>query len=131
MVMRGKRKYDSAVVFDRKGGSLVGKKTRYERTKEYKNLRQSMVSEMEALGKIAPVYMDQVEEYMALWVQLQAFREDVEKRGVVVMDEKRCQMVENRSASLRLQTSKQMQALRAEMLKVDPARAADGDDDEL
>lgn len=109
----------------------MAKKTRYDRTKEYRELKESLVGEMEALGKIAPVYMDQVEEYMALWIQLQAFREDVETRGVVVMDEKRGQMVENRSASLRLQTSKQMQALRAEMLKVDPGRAAGGEDDEL
>ena len=109
----------------------MAKQTKYERTKAYRELKDSLVGEMESLGKVAPVYMDQVDEYMALWVQLQAFREDVETRGVAVMDEKRGQMVENRSASLRLQTSKQMQALRAEMLKVDHARAAGGEDDEL
>ena len=109
----------------------MAKQTKYERTKAYRELKDSLVNEMESLGKVAPVYMDQVDEYMALWVQLQAFREDVETRGVAVMDETRGQMVENRSASLRLQTSKQMQALRNEMLKVDPSRAAGGEDDEL
>lgn len=109
----------------------MAKKTSYERTKEYAELKESIVSEMETLGKVAPVYMDQVNEYMGLWIQRQAFRDDIMARGVVVLDEKRGQMVENRSASLRLQTDKQMQSLLAEMLKPDPGRPAGGDDDEL
>lgn len=109
----------------------MAKTTRYERTKDYAELRQSIISEMEFLGKVGPVYLDQVNEYMSLWIQRQAFRDDILSRGVVVLDEKRGQMVENRSASLRLQTDKQMQSLLAEMLKPDPGRPAGGDDDEL
>lgn len=109
----------------------MAKKVRYDRTREYTELKASILSEMESLGKVAPVYLDQVEEYMSLWIQRQAFRDDLLERGVVVLDEKRAQMVENRSASLRLQTDKQMQSLLAEMLKPDPGRPAGGDEDEL
>ena len=43
------------------------------------------------------VYRDKVEEYMTLWRQLRELQEDIEERGVTVMDEKRGMLVENRS----------------------------------
>ena len=105
-----------------------------EQTKAYKTLRKSLLDSLEARGLVEEVYRDKVEEYMALWRQLRALREDIEERGVTVMDEKRGMLVENRSVSLAAQVSKQMLAIyTAPGLKPadHPARRLGADDDEL
>ena len=80
------------------------------------------------------VYRDKVEEYMTLWRQLRELQEDIEERGVTVMDEKRGMLVENRSVSLATQVSKQMLAIYT-ALGLKPAessaRRSGVDDDEL
>ena len=105
-----------------------------EQTKAYKTLRKSLLDSLEARGLVEEVYRDKVEEYMALWRQLRALREDIEERGVTVMDEKRGMLVENRSVSLELQVSKQMLAIFTALgLKEDACAASPqgGDEDEL
>ena len=82
-----------------------------ENTKAYKTLKASMLEGLEARGLVEDVYRDKVDEYMTLWAQLRELRADVKSRGVVVMDEKRGMMVENRSVSLATQVSKQMLAI--------------------
>ena len=105
-----------------------------EQTKAYKTLRKSLLDSLEARGLVEEVYRDKVEEYMALWRQLRALREDIEERGVTVMDEKRGMLVENRSVSLATQVSKQMLAIYT-ALGLKPAensgRRSGVDDDEL
>ena len=82
-----------------------------ENTKAYRNLKRSMLDGLEARGLVEDVYRDKVAEYMTLWAQLQALNQDVAERGVVVMDEKRGMLVENRSVSLATQVSKQLLAI--------------------
>lgn len=104
-----------------------------EQTKAYKILRQSLLDSLEVRGLVEDVYRDKVEEYMDLWRQRMALREDIHARGVAVMDAKRGMMVENRSVSLEIQVSKQMLALFT-ALGFKPAEGRTGrgfDDDEL
>ena len=82
-----------------------------EQTKAYKTLRKSLLDGLEVRGLVEEVYRDKVEEYMTLWRQLRELQEDIEERGVTVMDEKRGMLVENRSVSLATQVSKQMLAI--------------------
>lgn len=105
-----------------------------EQTKAYKTLRKSLLDGLEVRGLVEEVYRDKVEEYMTLWRQLRELQEDIEERGVTVMDEKRGMLVENRSVSLATQVSKQMLAIYT-ALGLKPAessaRRSGVDDDEL
>ena len=105
-----------------------------ESTKAYRQLKKSLLESLEARGLVEDVYRDKVAEYMTLWVQLRELQADVKDRGVVVMDDKRGMLVENRSVSLATQVSKQMLAIYT-ALGLKPAESRSGppgyDADEL
>lgn len=105
------------------------------KTKKYKALKQSMLDNLSARGLVEDIYIDQVEQYMDFWAQSQQLRDDIAERGVSVFDEKRGMDVENRSISLLVQVSRQMQSIYAALGFKDVSASAkvspDGDDDEL
>lgn len=105
------------------------------RTKVYKELRQSMLDNLNARGLVESIYTEQVEQYMEFWVQSQQLREDVAERGITVYDEKRGMDVENRSVSLLVQVSRQMQNIYTALGFKDASSSAkvspEGDEDEL
>lgn len=105
------------------------------RTKVYKELRQSMLDNLNARGLVESIYTEQVEQYMEFWVQAQRLREDVAERGITVYDEKRGMDVENRSVSLLVQVSRQMQNIYTALGFKDASSSAkvspEGDEDEL
>lgn len=115
-------------------------KTRaFARTKEYTDLRQSILDALTARGMDTPASRAQLDEYMTFWVRRKQLQEDVEKRGVVVTDE-RGRTTENRSVSLEIQVSRQMLAIYQSLgLKPVPSGSRGGsdkdpyydDDDEL
>ena len=76
-----------------------------------KELKKTMLDNLQARGLVDPVYVDKVTEYIDLWMRRQALKEDIEERGVTVLDEKRGVMTENRSVSLEVQVSRQMLAI--------------------
>lgn len=88
-----------------------------------KNLRKTMLENLEARGLIEPIYSDMVEEYMELWERRRQLAEDVKTRGVSVYDVKG-HLTENRSISLGIQVSKQMLAIYAALGFKDQAAAA-------
>ena len=100
------------------------------KTKAYKTLRQSILDDLTAAGKVSKIHEEMLELYMGLWVDLQSFQADIAERGVVVKDEKRLQLVENRSVSLKLQVAREMRAVYAELTRPDPGTGG-GEDDEL
>lgn len=83
----------------------MGRKARKTVEKE---LRRSLVENLEARGLIEEVYLDKVSEYMDLWNTRQDLEEDIKARGVSIHDSKRGMMMENRSISMAVQVSKQM-----------------------
>ena len=87
---------------------MASKPKKYERTAAYSALKQAMLDNLAARGLKEQVYTDQVEAYMALWVQKQQLNADIESRGVTVLDAKRGMYVENRSLSLGVQVNKEM-----------------------
>ena len=105
------------------------------RSKEYKALKQSMMDNLEARGLVESIYTEQVEQYMSFWIQARQLRDDVERRGISVYDEKRGMDVENRSVSLLVQVSRQMQniytALGFKDVSASAKAALADDDDEL
>ena len=67
-----------------------------------------MADNMSARGLVEPIYTELLARYMDLWCEYQDLTADIEERGVVVMDEKRGMLVENRSLTIRHQTSNKM-----------------------
>lgn len=104
------------------------------RTKRYKTLKQSMLDNLSARGLVEDIYIDQVEQYMEFWAQSQQLRADIAERGISVYDEKRGMEVENRSVSLLVQVSRQMQNIYAALgfkdVSMSAKLAADGDDED-
>ena len=78
------------------------------KTKVFRELRASMADSLESRGLIQPVYTELLSRYLDLWCEYQELTEDIKERGVVVMDEKRGMLVENRSLTIRHQTSNKM-----------------------
>lgn len=98
-----------------------------------RELRKSMIDNLDARGLVEPIYREMVEEYLELWERKRMLTEDVRERGVIVPD-KRGGETENRSVSLSVQVSKQMLAIYAALGFKEQAASAvagGGEDDEL
>jgi len=78
------------------------------RTKKYRELKSSMEDSLRSRGLIEPVYTELLSRYLDLWCEYQNLSTDIAERGVAVMDEKRGMLVENRSLTIRHQTSNKM-----------------------
>ena len=106
-----------------------------ERNEEYRRLKKSLEDNLSARGLVEEVFSDKVQEYMDLWRRRQQLEEDIEARGVSVMDERRGMLVENRSVSLAVQVSRQMLAIYDALGFKEQAKGAaispGGEDDEL
>ena len=83
----------------------------YRRTAEYRTLERALRDNLDSRGLVERIYQDKIREYMDPWVRRQELEADIAQRGVTVLDEKRGVMVENRSVTLELQTSRQMLAI--------------------
>lgn len=88
----------------------------YRRTKQYRDLKTSLEESLKERGLLNPeeekptdkVFQDLLNRYMDLWCEYQELSADIAERGVVVMDGKRGMLVENRSLTIRHQTSNKM-----------------------
>lgn len=106
----------------------------WTRTKKYRELKTGLEENLAARGLVEPMYHEMLARYMELWCEFQDLTEDIRARGVTVEDPKRGMLVENRSCTIRHQTSQKMNdiysALGFRELSSIP-RAADTDDDVL
>ena len=99
----------------------------YKRTKEYRELRESLLGSLRERGLDAACYTDKVDEYMDFWVLRRQLLDDVAARGLTVTDE-RGRMMENRSVSLAVQTARQMQDI-LRLLGIGGERQREEDDE--
>ena len=106
------------------------KRPAYERRREYRDLRQAMLDNLAARSLDEDVYRDKVQEYMDFWVRRQELRDDIDRRGLTVTDD-RGRLMENRSVSLEIQVSRQMLAIFATLgFKEDALASSPRDDDD-
>ena len=106
------------------------KRPNYERRKDYRELRQSMLQNLVERDLDGDVYRDKVQEYMDFWVRRQELRDDIARRGLTVMDD-RGRLMENRSVSLEIQVSRQMLAIFSTLgFKEDALASGQRDDDD-
>lgn len=103
------------------------------KSKAYRDLRQSLLDDLESRGLVQDVYTDMVDQYMDLWERRQELKKDIAENGVSLMDPKRGMRVENRSVTLESQVVTQMLRLFKALGFQDMATAAKpgGGDDEL
>lgn len=59
-------------------------KNKWARSKAYRELKQALLSDLEAAGTKRLPFTDLVDQYMSLWCQLQMLNHDVEERGVQI-----------------------------------------------
>lgn len=106
----------------------------WRKTKQYRELKKSMLDNLEARGLLEKAYTDKVDEYLDFWVRRQELQTDVAERGLSVMDD-RGRITENRSVSLEVQVARQMLAVWTALgFKDAAAKSSDvpgGVDDEL
>lgn len=97
-------------------GEVMAVAKDYRRTKQYRDLKSSMEESLKERGLLNPkeekptdkVFQDLLNRYLDLWCEYQELSADIAERGVVVMDAKRGMLVENRSLTIRHQTSNKM-----------------------
>ena len=102
------------------------------KSKNFKQLRASLIADLEARGLNTVYYIDKVDEYMDFWERRQQLRKDIAQRGVTVLNDKGNEC-ENRSVSLEIQTSRQMLAIFQSLGFKDAAcnaKAPSGEDDD-
>lgn len=99
------------------------------KSKEYRELKKSLLDNLEKRGLATKAYTDKVDEYMDFWVRRRELRDDVADRGLTVTDD-RGRLSENRSVSLEVQVSRQMLALFTALgFKPEEIKAPVDDDD--
>lgn len=113
--------------------SLMEQAKDWRKTKQFRELKKSMLDNLEARGLLEKAYTDKVDEYLDFWVRRQELQTDVAERGLSVMDD-RGRITENRSVSLEIQVARQMLAVWTALGFKDAAAKSDvpgGIDDEL
>ena len=55
----------------------------YKRTNEYKEIRQSLLEQLEESNNLNPHFKGLVEDYMRLWIIKNQLIDDIDERGVV------------------------------------------------
>lgn len=99
-----------------------------------KELKKSLLENLESRGMVEKLYEDKVEEYMRLWKLCRELEKDVKERGVVVYDEKKGAMADNSSVKQLVGVSKQLLAIYTALGFKDAAKGAGagrGADDDL
>ena len=108
----------------------AGQRKNYQRTRAYRDLRESLLRCLALRGIDEGLYRDKVQEYMDFWVRRQELRDDIARRGLTITDD-RGRLTENRSVSLEIQVSRQMLAIFSTLgFKEDTLAAGRGDDDD-
>lgn len=101
----------------------------WRKTEDFRALREEIVASLERVQAMDAITLSRVEEYMDFWVLRHQLQDDISARGLYVTDE-RGRLMENRSVSLSIQTSRQMAAIGAALgLTVGAERQ--GEEDEL
>nr|AHF24090.1 putative terminase small subunit [uncultured bacterium Contig643] len=106
---------------------------RMRRTKAYKKLRDSLIEQLRKSGNDNDVFLDMVEDYMAMYITKEMCKKDVEMRGVTVTStgsqgQKITKKNDNIDSILKI--NQQMIKL-LDKLGIDPDAGEDPDDDEM
>lgn len=83
----------------------------YRESNEFKEIRESLMNDLQTRGLCEKHYEDKVNEYMRLWVHLQMLADDVDERGVFITYQNGATQkgtTENKSLAAEVRVSGQM-----------------------
>lgn len=122
-----------------KESEKMERKKRWDQTKRYKDLKKSLIADLEAAGINRLPFSELVEQYMAFWVQLQDLDADITARGVQVpyVNGRQTGVTDNKSVSAKIRVSAQMNDILKNLGYSDRAKragaqaGADGGEDDV
>ena len=109
----------------------------FAKTREFRELRKDLLSDLSARWLISKPYLDKVEEYMGLWSLRRLLEEDIAARGVYVEYQNGANQkgtTDNKRVEKLVRVSSQMLSIWAALgfkEQAASAKPSDGDDDEL
>ena len=104
-----------------------------KKTKTYREIRRSLLDQLERGGNDTPHFVDLVEDYMKMYVVKELANKDVQTRGTSIEwynSETQHGFKKNDSVDQILKTNQQMIKL-LDMLGIQPSNGGDVDDEEL
>ena len=104
----------------------------FKRTKEYKELRQTLLDNLEARGLVEPIYQDMVRRYLSYREMEYLADLDISQKGLNIWDDRRKSWQANPSISAKVNAGRQAAAIYRALGFEDEAKKAQsaGDDDD-
>ena len=106
----------------------------FKRTKEYKQLKQSLMDDLAARGLTHPIYGDMVRRYLSFREMEHDADEDIQEKGLNILDSRRGSWQANPSITTKINASRQAAAIYKALGYEDEAKKAKvgcDEDDEL
>lgn len=108
----------------------------FKRTKEYRELKKSLIESLNNRGLNDPVYMDMVRRYLSFREMEHLSDAEILEKGLNIWDEKRCSWQANPCISTKVNASRQAAAIYRALGFEDEAKKARpggfaGDDDDV
>ncbi len=116
----------------KKGDQMDKKKKNWSLTKSYKLIKSDLLDQMEINGVDGEYYLDLINQYMSLWVDVQELDLDVKERGVSVKYQNsptQWGYKKNDSLDLKNRTLAQMMRI-LDWLNLKPTIAENSDEDD-
>ncbi len=104
-----------------------------KRKKEYRDIRRSLIDQLERSGNDRPHFLNMIEDYMSMYVTKELCKADIAARGISITSRGSTGQIvtkKNDSADLLLKTNAQMIKL-LDMLGVKPDAGLGTDDEEM
>lgn len=106
----------------------------FKRTKEYRNLKRTLLDNLTARGLVEPIYQDMVRRYLSYREMEYLADRDIAEKGLNIWDNRRESWQANPSISAKVNAGRQAAAIYRALGFEDEAKKAQGngdDDDEL
>ena len=106
----------------------------YKLTKEYKNLRDTLMDNLTSRGLVEPIYADMVRRYLSFREMEYLADLDIAENGLNILDKRRGSMMANPCVATKLNASRQATAIYRALGFEDEAkksRSAGDEDDDL
>ena len=104
----------------------------FKRTKKYRELKNSLESNLLARGLVEPIYSDMAERYLSFREMEYLADQEIQEKGINIWDEKRGSYQANPANTTKINASRQAAAIYRALGFEDEAKKAKpaGDDDD-
>lgn len=106
----------------------------FKRTSEYRDLKRTLMDNLEARGLIEPIYADMARRYLSFREMEYLADQEIEEKGLNIWDEKRGSWQANPAITVKVNAGRQAAAIYRALGFEDEAkkaRCAGDEDDEL